>query len=152
MHAHAKFEKLPSPIFNWRCLPDSNDLPPLNPDPPPSPRLAPAWVALGSAWLGLLTLIGSAIVPFLPGSRDPRAELQNLRPYSFADKFIPFPIYASVVAIFLGIIVLWQMRREPRPLPDALVAQRVQAYVGFLLALLGVAIIYFHVALRGPTS
>ena len=62
MHAHAKFEKLPSPIFNWRCLPDSNDLPPLNPDPPPSPRLAPAWVALGSAWLGLLTLIGSAIV------------------------------------------------------------------------------------------
>jgi hypothetical protein len=128
--------------------------PPLTPDldPPPPPRLAPAWVALLSAWLGLLTLIASAAVPFLPGSRDPRAELQNLRPYSVADKFIPIPIYASVVAIFLGIIVLWQMRREPRPLPDALISQRIQAYVGIGLAVLGVVIIYLHVALRGPTS
>jgi hypothetical protein len=132
--------------------PSADDLPPLNPDPAPRPRLAPPWVALLSAWLGLLTLIASAIVPFLPGTRDPRAELQHLRPYSFADKFIPFPIYASVIAIFLGIIVLYQMRREPRPLPAPLVAQRVQAYVGIILALLGVAIIYLHVALRGPTS
>ncbi|MEA2736431.1 MAG: hypothetical protein QOE14_2882 [Humisphaera sp.] len=131
---------------------ESNDLPPLNPDPPPSPRLAPPWVALASAWLGLLTLIMSAVFPFLPGSRDPRAELQHLRPYSFADKFIPLPIYGSTIAMFLGIVVLWQMRREPRPLPNALVAQRVQAWVGIVLALLGAAIIYFHVALRGPSS
>jgi hypothetical protein len=131
---------------------ESTDLPPLNPDPPPSPRLAPPWVALASAWLGLLTLIMSAVFPFLPGSRDPRAELQHLRPYSFADKFIPLPIYGSTIAMFLGIIVLWQMRREPRPLPNALVAQRVQAWVGIVLALLGAAIIYFHVALRGPSS
>ena len=133
--------------------PSADDLPPFNPDPaPPRPRLAPPWLALASAWLGLLTLIASAIVPFLPGTRDPRAELQHLRPYSVADKFIPFPIYASVVAIFLGIIVLYQMRREPRPLPAPLIAQRVQACVGIVLALLGVAIIYLHVALRGPTS
>ena len=132
--------------------PSADDLPPLNPDPPPRPRLAPPWVALAAAWLGLLTLVASAIVPFLPGSRDPRAELQHLRPYSFADKFIPFPLYACTVALFLGIIVLWQMRREPRPLPAPLVAQRIQACVAIVLALLGAAIIYLHVALRGPTS
>jgi hypothetical protein len=132
--------------------PSPDDLPPLNPDPAPPTRLAPPWLALASAWLGLLTLVASAIVPFLPGSRDPRAELQHLHPYSFADKFIPFPIYGSVVAMFLGIIVLWQMRREPRPLPAPLIAQRVQACVGIILALLGVAIIYLYVALRGPTS
>jgi hypothetical protein len=134
---------------------DSDDLPPLNPDdldPPPPPRLAPAWVALASAWLGLLTLITSSIVPFLPGSRDPRAELQHLRPYSAADKFIPIPLYACAIALFLGIIVLWQMRREPRPLAAPLIAQRIQAYVGIVLAILGAAIIYLHVALRGPTS
>jgi hypothetical protein len=135
--------------------PSADDLPPLNPDGPPppvQPRLAPPWVALASAWLGLLTIIASSIVPFLPGSRDPRAELQHLRPYSAADRFIPIPLYACTVALFLGIIVLWQMRREPRPLPAPLIAQRIQAYVGIILALLGAAIIYLHVALRGPTS
>ena len=134
-------------------MPKSLDLPPLNPDnPAPPPRLAPPWVALVSAWLGLLTLIASVVVPFLPGSRDPRAELQHLRPYSLADRFLPLPLYASSVAMFLGIVVLWQMRREPRPLPDALVAQRVQAYAGIALAVLAAAIIYGYVALRGPTS
>ena len=129
-----------------------DDLPPLNPDPPPLPRLAPPWLALASAWLGLLTLIASAIVPFLPGSRDPRAELQHLRPYSLADKFIPIPLYATAVTLFLAIVVLWQMRRHPRPLPPPLVSQRIQAYVGIALGVLGAAIIYLHVALRGPTS
>ena len=129
-----------------------DDLPRLNPDAVPQPRLAPPWVALLAAWLGLLTLLASATVPFLPGSRDPRAELQNLRPYSAADRFIPVPLYVCAVALFLGIVVLWQMRREPRPLPDALAAQRVQAWAGIVLALIGAAIIYLHVALRGPTS
>lgn len=131
-------------------MPDS--LPRLNPDPPPRPRLAPPWVALTSAWLGLLTLIASVVFPFLPGSRDPRAELEHLRPYSFADKFLPLPIYASVVAMFLGIVVLWQMRREPRPLEDALISQRLQAWFGIALAVLGAAVIYTYVALRGPRA
>ena len=130
----------------------SNDLPPLDPNGPPPPRLAPPWVALLAAWVGLLTLLASAIFPFLPGTRDPRAELQHLRPYSFADKFLPLPIYGSVVAIFLALIVLWQMRREPRPLETALVAQRSQAWAGIALALLGAAIVYLSVALRGPRS
>ena len=120
--------------------------------PTAPPRLAPAWVALLSAWIGLLTLLAAIVFPFLPGSRNPRAELENLAPYSFADRFLPFPIYASVVAMFLGIIVLWQMRREPRPLPDGLVAQRVQAWVGIALAILAAVIIYIVVALRGPRS
>lgn len=131
-------------------MPD--DLPPLNPDPPPMPRLAPAWVALLAAWLGLLTLIASLVFPFLPGTRNPRAELQHLSPYSLADKFLPYPIYASVVAMFLGIVVLWQMRREPRPLPDALLAQRIQAWTGIALAILGAAILYTWIGLRGPRA
>lgn len=126
-------------------------LPPLDPDGPPMPRLAPAWVALLSAWLGLLTLVAAVAVPFLPGSRDPRAELEQLRPYSAADRFIPVPLYAATVALFLAIVVLWQMRREPRPLPVALAAQRVQAWVGIVLALAGAAVVYAWVGLRGPT-
>jgi hypothetical protein len=129
-----------------------NDLPPLDPNGPPPPRLAPPIVALISAWLGLITLIAAIVFPFLPGSRDPRAELQHLRPYSFADRFLPFPIYGSVVAMFLGIVVLWQMRREPRPLEKALLAQRVQAWAGIALAVIGAAVIYLYVGLRGPRA
>ena len=116
------------------------------------PRLAPAWVALASAWLGLLTLVSAIAIPFLPGSRDPKAELQHLKPYALADKFIPVPIYGCVVAMFLGIVVLWQMRREPRPLADGLVAQRMQAWFGIVLAVLGAAVIYIYVAWRGPRA
>jgi hypothetical protein len=126
-------------------------LPPLQ-DPPPPPRLAPAWVGLLSAWLGLVVLASSLVVPFLPGTRDPRAELEHLTPYSAADRFLPVPLYGSAVAIFLGVVVLWQMRREPRPLPEALVAQRVQAWAGIVLALLGAAALYGFVALHGPRA
>ena len=99
----------------------------------------------------VLSSTGFAIVlPFLPGSRDPRAELEHAKPYSIADRFIPIPMYGVTIAIFLGIVVLWQMRKEPRPLPDALVAQRVQAYVGIALALLATVILYAYVALHGP--
>lgn len=131
---------------------DSDELPRLDPNGPPPPRLAPPIVALLAAWLGLLTLIAAIAFPFLPGSRDPRAELQHLRPYSFADRFLPFPIYGSVVAMFLGIVVLYQMRREPRPLEQALFAQRVQAWVGIVLALIGAAVIYLYLGLRGPRA
>ena len=62
------------------------------------------------------------------------------------------PIYGITVALFVGIVVLWQMRREPRPLPDGLVAQRIQAWAGIALALLGAAVIYVAVALHGPRS
>ena len=117
---------------------------------PSKPAPAPAWVALVTAWLGLLMLVASVAFIFLPGSRDPRAELEHLRPYSVADRFLPLPMYGITIALFLGIVVLWQMRREPRPLPDALVAQRVQAWVGIVLALLGAVVIYTWVALRGP--
>ncbi|MEO6435414.1 MAG: hypothetical protein ABIP55_06585 [Tepidisphaeraceae bacterium] len=136
-------------------MPNPDPLPPLNPDAPaplPPPRLAPAWVALSAAWVGLLTLAAAITFPFLPGSRDPRAELEHLAPYSVADRFLPLPIYASTLAMFLGIVVLWQMRREPRPLPDALLSQRVQAWAGITLAIAAAAIIYLTVALRGPRS
>ncbi len=111
---------------------------------------APPWVALLAAWLGLIMLIAAIVFPVLPGSRDPRAELERAKPFSFADKFLPVPMYGITIALFLGIVVLRQMRKEPRPLPDALVAQRVQAWVGITLALIATVILYVYVALRGP--
>jgi len=123
--------------------------------PPPDepahrPTTAPPWVALLTAWLGLIMLIAAIAFPFLPGSRDPRAELEHVRPYAFADKFLPFPMYGITVTLFLGIVVLRQMGKEPRPLPDALVAQRVQAWVGITLALIATVVLYVYIGLRGP--
>lgn len=114
------------------------------------PTPAPAWVALSASWMGLLAVLSAIIIPLLPGSRNPRAELERLAPYSLADWFLPAPLYLAVIALFLGIIVFWQSRGEVRPLPDALLAQRVQAAVGIGLALLAAAIVYAFVALRGP--
>src|SRR4051812_21879705 len=102
---------------------DDANLPLRPPEPyiPPKPRLpAPPWVALLTAWLGLLALIATIVFPFLRGSVNPRAELEHARPYSFADKFLPVPMYGVTVTLFLGIVVLRQMRKEPRPLPDAM--------------------------------
>ena len=39
---------------------------------------------------------------------------------------------------------------EPRPLRDALVIQRVQAWVGIALSLIAAAVVYIHVARHGP--
>jgi hypothetical protein len=126
-------------------------LPPIDPPAPAKrPTPAPAWVALAAAWAGLLMLFASVVFIFLPGSVNPRAELEHSRSYSTADKFLPLPIYGTTVAMFLGIVVLWQMRKEPRPLPPAMLAQRVQAWVGIVLALVGAVVIYVWVGLRGP--
>jgi hypothetical protein len=132
--------------------PDLNTPLPLQPPAPapPKPTLAPAWLSLLTAWLGIIMLIASIIFIFLPGTRDPRAELMHRIPYSLADKFLPIPIYGVTVTLFLAIVILYQMRREPRPLPDAMVMQRVQAWVGITLSLLAAAVVYIHVALHGP--
>jgi hypothetical protein len=134
-------------------VPDSRlDAPlPLQPKKPlRAPALAPEWVALLAAWLGVIVLISAIVFIFLPGTRDPRAELEHRIPYSLADRFLPFPIYGVTVVLFLGVVVLWQMRKETRPLPDALVIQRFQAFVAIALALIAAAIVYVHVALHGP--
>jgi hypothetical protein len=107
-------------------------------------------VALLAAWCGLVVLGCAVVFVLLPGSRNPTAELEHATPYSAKDKFLPVPVYGVSFALFLGIVVLWQMRREPRPLPPALVAQRVQAWVGIVLALLAAAVVYGYVALFGP--
>ena len=127
-----------------------DDFDSLLPPPQRRPTPAPAWVALLAAWAGLLMLVASIVFTLLPGSVDPRQELERARPYSPADRFLPLPIYGVTVALFLGIVVLWQMRKEPRPLPDAMVAQRTQAWAGIVLALLGAAVIYVWVFFRGP--
>ncbi len=132
--------------------PNLNSPLPLHPPPaaPPKPSLAPAWLSLLTAWLGIIMLIASIIFIFLPGTRDPRAELMHRVPYSLADKFLPIPIYGVTVTLFLGIVILYQMRREPRPLPEAMIMQRIQAWVGMILSLIAAAVIYIHVALHGP--
>jgi hypothetical protein len=119
--------------------------------PPPEPRQttpAPAWLALVAAWFGLIMLVASVVFVFLPGTRHPRAELEHAAPYSIADRFLPVPMYGTTVAMFMGIIVLWQMRKLPRPLPDALVMQRLQAWAGIVLALLAAAIVYIDIGVR----
>jgi hypothetical protein len=110
------------------------------------PLLAPPWVALVSAWLGLLMVVASLVLPFLPGSRQPRYEIEHLIPYSPADRFLPFAVYLSPLALTIGSAVLWQMRKEPRPLTAALAAQRTQAIFGIGLTLFGTAIVYIWVA------
>ena len=124
-----------------------NDLPLIPPpDDAPHPTPAPAWVSLLAAWLGLLSLIATIVLFFLPASRNPRAELEHARPYSPADRFFPVPAYLSVVALFMAIVVFWQMRREPRPLPDGMLAQRVQAWVGVVLTMMAIVIFYAFAA------
>jgi hypothetical protein len=129
-------------------------LPPLGrldpPGPAKRPTPAPAWVALAAARLGLLMLIASVVFTLLPAGRHPVEELERLRPYSIADRFLPVPIYGITLAMFVGIVVLWQMRKEPRPLPGPMVAQRLQAWVGIVLSFLGAVVIYVYVAFRGP--
>ena len=121
------------------------------PDDKPLPTPAPAWVPLINAWLGLATLAASVVLLLLPGSKNPRAELEHARPYTAADRFFLVPVYLSVVTLFVGIIVYWQMRREPRPLPDGMVVQRFQAAVGMALALIAIVIFYTFAAHRaGP--
>ena len=125
---------------------------PLRPPAPARKPLtpAPAWLALIAAWLGLIMLVASVVLIFLPGSRSPKEELEHLKPYSIADRYLPFPIYGITVALFVGIVVLRQMRDQPRPLSDAFVAQRVQAWVGIVLSLIATAIIYTWVGIHGP--
>jgi hypothetical protein len=124
--------------------------PPL--DPPKRRTLAPAWLSFACAWLGLLNLALSLALPFVPGSKDPRAELTHARPYSLADWLLLIAIYLCPLTITLSLIVIRQMATEPRPLPDALRLQRLQAFTGIALALLSAVILYTFVALRGPSA
>jgi hypothetical protein len=125
---------------------------PLKPvSPTPRPTLAPSWVALLTAWLGLAVLIASVVFVCLPLSQHPLEELEHQRPYSFAERFLPFPIYGVALVLCIGwYAVIRQMRYEPRPLSQPLVNQRVQVYVGMALSLIGAAVIYVWVALKGP--
>ncbi|HEY1629540.1 MAG TPA: hypothetical protein VGF52_06755, partial [Tepidisphaeraceae bacterium] len=118
--------------FYSRCV---KELPLRPPIEPKKPLPAPAWVAFLTAWLGLLMLVASIVFIFLPGSVNPREELEHRRAYSLADKFLPLPIYGITFTLFLGIVVFYQMRREPRPLPQAMINQRIQASFGIVLAL-----------------
>jgi hypothetical protein len=131
---------------------EADNLPlPLRPPPDDEPRQptpAPAWLALLAAWAGLIMFVSSLVFVFLPGTRHPRAELEHSSPYSAADRYLPVPIYGTTIAMFLGIIVLWQTRKLPRPLPQALAMQRLQAWTGVLLALIGAAIVYIDIGVR----
>ncbi|HWP39357.1 MAG TPA: hypothetical protein VNL70_00430, partial [Tepidisphaeraceae bacterium] len=70
------------------------------PDESPRPSPAPAWVALLTAWLGLIMFVASVVLMFLPGSVNPREELEHARGYSPADRFLPVPIYGIALTLF----------------------------------------------------
>ncbi len=129
---------------------NSSDLPLHAPQSRKPLTPAPAWVALLAAWFGLIVLIASIVLIFLPGSQHPKEELEHLKPYSFADRYLPVPLYGIVIALFVGIVVLRQMRDVPRPLAEGYVAQRVQAWVGIVLSLIATAVIYTWVGIHGP--
>src|SRR4051812_37813505 len=115
----------------------AHDEPPLKPiaDKPIKDRNpAPAWVALAAPWLGLLTLSLSIVVFLVPASRDPQAEFTHQRPWSAADIVVTIAEYTSVLAVFVALVVIWQMRTQPRPLSPPLAAQKVQAIVGLILS------------------
>ena len=131
-------------------LDPDQDLPLRPPNDPKPPLLAPAWVPLLTVWLGVAVLIAAIVFVLLPGTVHPRQELEHLSPYSLADRFLPLPIYGVPLVWFLGSAILWQMRKEPRPLPPPMVAQRVQAWVGMTLALLAAVVIYAWVGTHPP--
>src|SRR4051812_37094762 len=124
---------------------DELPLKPIEDKPKSEPNPAPAWLALASPWLGLLTLILSIAVFLVPASRDPQAEFMHQRPWSPADIVVTIAEYTAVVAVFVGLVVIWQMRTQPRPLSVPLAAQKLQAIVGLVLSFLGVVIIYVGV-------
>ena len=126
----------------------ADNLPLRPPDEPREPTPAPAWLALIAAWAGLIIFIASLVFVFLPGTRHPRAELEHTSPYSIADRFLPALMYGTPLAMCLGIIVLWQMRKLSRPLPQPMLMQRIQAWTGVVLALLGAIIIYIDIGVR----
>src|SRR3954466_6749066 len=121
---------------------DELPLKPIVDKPKKEPTPASTWIALAAPWLGLLTLILSIVVFLVPASRDPQAEFTHQRPWSPADVIVTIAEYLSVLAVFVGLVVIWQMRTQPRPLSAPLAAQKLQAIVGLILAFLGVAIIY----------
>jgi hypothetical protein len=133
--------KLPR-LYCFAMRRDELPLKPVADNPTRERDPAPAWVALAAPWLGLLTLSLSIIVFIVPGSRDPQAEFTHQRPWSAADIVVTIAEYTSVLAVFVGLVVIWQMRTQPRPLSAPLVAQQLQAIVGMVLSSIGVAIIY----------
>jgi hypothetical protein len=122
------------------------------PDDPPPRTPAPPIVPLFTAWLGLFSLLLAIAIPFVPGSREAVGELTHAQPYSWADRILVIALYLVPITLFLGIVVLRQMATQKRPLPDSLVLQRFQAWVGMGLSLLSAAFIYIYVALHGPRS
>ena len=82
------------------ALSDPLPLKPVEPSKPAhGPTPAPAWVALLAAWCGLIVLVCAVVFVFLPGSRNPTAELEHAVPYSAKDRFLPVPIYGIALRV-----------------------------------------------------
>lgn len=85
-------------------------------------------LALFSVWMGLAAFVLSVV-------------MLVHRP-TMTDLTIPLVLWFSAPAsMALGGMVLWAYRKEEHPDPG-IAAQRVQARVGIVLALLGAAIVY----------
>lgn len=85
-------------------------------------------LALGSTWLGLLTLVVAAAMALH-------------RPF-FADLPVTFVLWLGAPgAMCLGGLVLWAHRKD-RSNDAAVAAQRIQAKVGIGMAVVAAAIVY----------
>ncbi|MBI1338546.1 MAG: hypothetical protein GC164_16505 [Phycisphaera sp.] len=85
--------------------------------------------ALCSAWLGLVALLLSVLLWWLP-----RADLW----------LAALLLILDPVSIGSGVLVLWMYRREKQP-DDTIVLQRVQGKVGIALGVLAVVLNYVFV-------
>jgi hypothetical protein len=88
-------------------------------------------LALLSVWLGLAAMLLAAVMV--------------VRRALFHDVWITITLYTAVLALTLGGVALWALRKESREDP-AVPAQRTQCFVGCGCALLAIAIVYTLVA------
>ncbi len=105
---------------------------------------APAWVAVASAWMGFLSLLSAIALPFVGKYLRSRGVVSSGH-WRSGDLWLPFPVYTAVVAVVLGMVAMWQMRKVRRPIPGDMVSQRMQAWFGMVLGGLSVALVYIYV-------
>jgi hypothetical protein len=88
-------------------------------------------LALLSAWAGLAAMV--------------LALAMLVRRGLFGDVLLTITLYAGALALTLGGIALWALRKESRTDPGVR-AQQTQCYIGCACALVGIAIVYGLIA------
>ena len=105
--------------------------------------LIPVWTSVASAWCGSLATLGAIALPVIGKWRRASAAVQKGHWLS-GDLWAPFPLYFALAAIVLGMAVLWQTRHRQKAYPAIEINQRAQAWVGSVLGMIAIALIYLY--------